>query len=202
MHSKSAVDRPARRRLLGGIASHGGERRQPAVPAWCSADRMRTCAPWSRLVADLPDYDDRLLANSQLMANDQRPYERRLWSLQRVRPGASCIAISRSLLLAWQRYRRPHPRCGANKFSAGSIAVSRTGLGAASGRLDPVGGGSIATATPTRMAATTTASASPCSASAEPNATASAHPTPPTRPSRSTVATRFTLPVLHVAANR
>lgn len=80
--------------------------------------------------------------------------------------------------------------------------VSRTGLGAASGRLDPVGGGSIATATPTRMAATTTASASPCSASAEPIATASAHPTPPTRPSHSTVATRFTLPVLHVAANR
>jgi hypothetical protein len=102
---------------------------------------MRTCAPWSRLVAELPDYDDRLLANSQLMANDQRPYERRLWSLQRVRPGAGCIATSRSLLLAWQRYRRPHPRCGANKFSAGSIAVSRTGLGAASGRLDPVGGG-------------------------------------------------------------
>ena len=110
--------------MLGGIASHGGERRQPAVPAWCSADRMRTCAPWSRLVAELPDYDDRLLSNSQLMANDERPYEWRLWSLQRVRPGAGCVAISRSLLLAWQRYRRPHPRCGANKFSAGSIALA------------------------------------------------------------------------------
>jgi hypothetical protein len=85
---------------------------------------MRTCASGSRLVAELPDYDDRLLSNSQLMANDQRPYAWRLWSLQRVRPEAGCIAISRSLLLAWQRYRRPHPRCGANKFSAGSIALA------------------------------------------------------------------------------
>jgi hypothetical protein len=34
------------------------------------------------------------------------------------------VAISRSLLLAWQRYRRPHPRCGGNKFSAGSIALA------------------------------------------------------------------------------
>jgi len=116
--------RLVRRRLLGGIASHGGERRQPAVPAWCSADRMRTCAPWSRLVAELPDYGDRLLSNSQLMANDQRPYGWRLWSLQRARPRAGCIAISRSLLLGWQRYRRPHPCRGANKFSAGNIALA------------------------------------------------------------------------------
>src|SRR6476646_2527981 len=71
----------------------GGERRQPAVPAWCSADRMRTCAPWSRLVAELPDYGDRLLSNSQLMANDQRPYGWRLWALQRARPG---LVASRS----------------------------------------------------------------------------------------------------------
>ena len=187
--------------MLEGIASPGGERRQPAVPAWCSADRMRTCAPWSRLAAELPDYDDRLLSNSQLMANDERPYEWRLWSLQRVRPG---LVPSRSADRCYSRGKDTDVRTpGAGQQILGrQHRVSRTGLGAASGRLDPVGGGSIATATPTRMAATTTASASPCSAPAEPNGTASARPTPPARPSRSTVATRFTLPLLHVAANR
>lgn len=201
MHSKSAVDRPARRRLLGGIASHGGERRQPAVPAWCSADRMRTCAPWSRLVAELPDYDDRLLSHSQLMANANDPTSGAFGPYNACAPG---LVASRSADRCYSHGKDTDVRTPVRgqQILGRQHRVSRTGLGAASGRLDPVGGGSIATATPTRMAATTTASASPCSASAEPNATASAHPTPPTRPSRSTVATRFTLPVLHVAANR